>query len=245
MRGLLVALCSLASLGAAGMGWSRVTGVICGELPPAWPPELVLPAGTRVLGAILFEEGGFAAFLELPGGVGAALAGLEENLARGGWERLPEQGAPEKILIFIRRSDAGEALFLHFVPGEVGLTVTYLPEVELDWLKREAEVAPHIPLELPEGVHLLGTHRAGSPWSVGLRGTVIGAASPGEIAASLGKGFTFQGWEPIDSGAEGPVAWGRYRLEREGELWELVFTLVAMPLRPNTYTLCVVAERLR
>ncbi len=245
MRGLLAVLCALASLGPAGMGWCQVTEVICGELPPAWPPELALPEGTRVLGAILFGEGGFAAFLELPGEAGATLAGLEEGLARGGWERLPEQGAPERIHTFIRRGDAGEALFIHFFPGEAGLTVTYLPGAELDWPKREAGVAPHIPLELPEGVHLLGSSRARSPQSVEFRGTVIGAVLPREIAASLGKGFASQGWEPVDSGADGPVVWGRYRLEREGELWELVFTLVAMPLRPNTHALYVVAGRLR
>jgi hypothetical protein len=42
--------------------------------------------------------------------------------------------------------------------------------------------------------------------------------------------FCAQGWALVDAGADGPIVWGRCKLERDGELWEMVFLLAEIPL---------------
>ncbi len=216
-----------------------------GRLPEALPFELPRPEGAHVVGSLMRGQTDGTVILDVSQDPEAVREFYRRELASRGWEELrPHREVLKGFVAPLMRSSA------EFCRGREGphLSVIARPrdgltEVRLSWTL-DPERSPCGRLPFVAQPALGGPQRAlptlvapedAWPLSGGGGGSEDGAyqhvllrtsKSAPELWEHYARQLREQGWELIQRGEGGPLVWGRWRFEREGQRWEgLLFVL--------------------
>jgi hypothetical protein len=211
--------------------------LVLGEVPEEIPLAPPIPAGGSVLGSVARQADGQLVnvdiLVDLPSGMTAmeALAFYERELPARGWAAAP--AAP-----------SGMRGGFQFGPG--GLSRTFCRDEAGPWVSvtvgaqgGSAEARLHLdltspgpcaqpgrgdppggdllpPLRAPDGVSLLPLGGSFGSDQVVSQATLASESPATDLERHFAAQLLAAGWERIDDGADGPLAWSRWRLPRRG-----------------------------
>ncbi|MGH7723428.1 MAG: hypothetical protein ACRENL_11470 [Candidatus Dormibacteria bacterium] len=201
------------------------------QLPDAFPPDLPLPHGGRLLGSLLKTLGGrpatIDAILDVDGDPATLLGAYEAELKSGGWNDFEGFGPPQGGFISgdrgdgraLRRGAEGPVLMVSAVAREDQPSDV---RVKVDWETfRRPQQQPHPgppgagllpPLRLPPGVVMRGASGSGGGGYWSSDATVHTERSVPELEAHFAMQLAHAGWTRTAGGADDAVGWSAWRV---------------------------------
>jgi hypothetical protein len=236
--------------------------LLVGQLPPDLPVELPLPEGSRLLGSFVQENPLIAIDTQLAGE--DVVAFYRERLTAAGWIAQEEHfGPPQGGFVHISRSEYTVAAF--FTPDDrFTLTVMSAPTpggrtaVQLTLQGEVAEFRPRLrphrddfmavlpPIRGPKGAMQMPGGGGAGPDHVDTSATLESDLDLAAVSAHYLGELAHVGWQQLDAGASGPVAWSTWSFtDQDSAAWEALLLILQRPSRHGNYALTLRAERER
>jgi hypothetical protein len=240
--------------------------LLLGALPPDFPADIPLPAGSRVIGSLVADKP--IVILNTDQDDEAVIAFYEEQLAALGWI-MPEPSLPERHGGFLESGPSivgriprqGTALYRNDGPslqisayktpnGHTRVQLTLTPNGAREWRRshrnmgRPDEMYGMLPpIEPPPN-----TQQYQGGGSMGSDNIEVEARieSPLDLS-TLAAHYTAQleqgGWQRINGEENGPVAWSTWTFENEDkEPWRALFIIFKRPDASRKSWLRIVAD---
>jgi hypothetical protein len=236
--------------------------LLVGQLPPDLPVELPLPEGSRLLGSLAVENPMIAIETQLAGE--DAVAFYRERLTAAGWIAQEEQFGPmQGGFVQSSRSDHSMATFftsddrfmlmVMSAPAPGGRTT-----VQLTLQGEATEFRPRMrpnrpdfmvvlpPIHGPKGAMQMPGGGGAGPDHVDTSATLESDLDLAAVSAHYLGELAHVGWQQLDAGASGPVAWSTWSFtDQDSAAWQALLLILQRPGRHGEYALGNYALTLR
>jgi hypothetical protein len=235
--------------------------LLVGQLPPDLPLELPLPEGSRLLGSLAVENPMIAIESQLAGE--DVVTFYRERLTTAGWTVQEHFGPMQGGFVHSSRSDHSMATF--FTPDDrFTLAVMTAPApggrttVQLTLQGEIAEFRPRLrphrddfmavlpPIRGPKGAMQMPGGGGAGPDHVDTSATLESDLDLATVSAHYLGELAHVGWQQLDAGASGPVAWSTWSFtDQDSAAWQALLLILQRPGRQGNYALTLRAERER
>ena len=235
--------------------------LLVGQLPPDLPLELPLPEGSRLLGSLAVENPMIAIESQLAGE--DVVTFYRERLTTAGWTVQEHFGPMQGGFVHSSRSDHSMATF--FTPDDrFTLAVMTAPApggrttVQLTLQGEVAEFRPRLrphrddfmavlpPIRGPKGAMQMPGGGGAGPDHVDTSATLESDLDLATVSAHYLGELAHVGWQQLDAGASGPVAWSTWSFtDQDSAAWQALLLILQRPGRQGNYALTLRAERER
>ena len=254
-----------------GRGGGEQPQLLPGEIPSQLPVEIPLPGESRIVGSVLWSAS-TTVILDCALNQEEAIRFYDERLTSLGWTKpemglgypfggggFTNKGGPWDDGAQFCLGERGPSLHVRTIIASNEPTSTSSTSIHIA-LNTDPELSPCSPrlrrqmgmmhlqsdilpkLEPPQGAMQLGGGSSGGGDTATSRGWLTTDLDLSTAHTHYKDQLQKNGWGPIDSGENGPVAWSTWDFQYEDEGWHGMMMVIAHPWSKGGYQVSLYAE---